>query len=184
MSKQGNKPRNDLIGSYCQKLEPSLEFWLPVPGCPDYFVSDLGRVKSEKRIPTAYLSPYDNGEGYRKFDTRTDGTRKTHAVHRLVAQLFVPNFEQLPEVNHLDGDKDNNSWTNLEWVTQQENIDHAWATGLASKPAGVSGVPGVTWHSSALKWQARAGHKGKRYDLGRYDSIQEAENAIKAFIAE
>lgn len=127
------------------------------------------------------LSPYDDGQGYRKFDVGPAAANKSLKVHRLVAELFIPNFERKPQVNHIDGDKDNNAWTNLEWVTSQENIDHAWKTGLSKRSNSSSGLRGVTWHPSVGKWQARAHCLGKRHDLGRYDTIQEASDAIKNF---
>ena len=60
------------------------------------------------------------------------GTRK---VHRLVALAFIPNFDNKPQVNHIDGNKLNNNRDNLEWVTAYENTGHAYITGLISSEA-------------------------------------------------
>jgi hypothetical protein len=55
---------------------------------------------------------------------------KTHRVHRLVAQTYIPNPENKPTVNHMDGNKENNMLCNLEWMTSSENMQHACDTGL------------------------------------------------------
>jgi len=88
-----------------------------------------GRVRS-RRLPGKWLSPGIRTDGY-PFVNVTDGTiPRSLPIHRLVAQAFVPNPNGRTEVNHIDGDKLNNSVVNLEWVTHSENMIHAWASGL------------------------------------------------------
>lgn len=58
---------------------------------------------------------------------------KAHSIHRLVAELFVPNPESNPQVNHIDGNRSNNRFDNLEWVTNQENMSHANSIGAFDK---------------------------------------------------
>ena len=74
--------------------------------------------------------------GYLSFNigASKDGKRfeTTPRIHRLVALAFIPNPNNLPEVNHKDGNKLNNCVTNLEWVTGYDNIHHAWETGLVT----------------------------------------------------
>ena len=70
-----------------------------------------------------------------------DNSRKTCMIHRLVAQAFIPNPEGKPEINHKDGDRNNNHVDNLEWCTSSENSYHAYRTGLA-KPKNAKPVRG------------------------------------------
>jgi hypothetical protein len=109
--------------------------WRRIPGCKGaYKISRSGKVKSvtktivtkDGRTVTYYgkilkLTPSDNGY----LTVKLYGKRKrTAAVHVLVATAFVPNPDNLPEVNHKDLDKTNNHYSNLEWTTKVNNIRH------------------------------------------------------------
>lgn len=63
-----------------------------------------------------------------------NGTKKNISVHRLVAMLYLPNPCNLPEVNHIDGNKENNVFTNLEWCTMEHNLRHAQLNNLHHNP--------------------------------------------------
>ncbi len=89
-----------------------------------YSVSSDGHIKNVKR--NLVLREYVGKDGY----LRTQLHGKTFVVHRIVAKMFIPNPQGLPEVNHKDGNKQNNSVENLEWVTRSDNLRHAYKTGL------------------------------------------------------
>lgn len=67
---------------------------------------------------------------YIEISLRKDGIDRRYKVHRLIANAFIPNPDHLPQINHIDGDKYNNKIDNLEWVTNADNMIHAYRTGL------------------------------------------------------
>ena len=109
-----------------------MEIWKDIPGYEGrYQVSNEGRVKSfARKEPTIMSQKIDRG--YARVGLRHKSSREqTHyAIHRLVAEAFIPNPGNKPVVNHLDGCKTNNYATNLEWATLSENDVHAYKHGL------------------------------------------------------
>lgn len=85
------------------------------------YVDKMGRL-----LKGRWIKPFIDSGGY--FYTRL---KKQHiAIHRLVASAYIPNSDNKPQVNHKDGNKLNNNVDNLEWVTESENSQHAYDTGL------------------------------------------------------
>lgn len=105
------------------------EIWRPIKGTDKaYYISSFGRIystKSKKLLKTPV-----GKRGYPNCNIMINSKQKLVTIHRLVANHFISNPDNKPQVNHIDGDKTNNNITNLEWVTSQENIMHARQTGL------------------------------------------------------
>lgn len=104
------------------------EIWLKHPDFPNHLVSNKGRIKSVERNKLISTRVH---EGY--YDCRIndrDGKKRSPRLHRLVAELFVPNPHGCEVVNHIDGNKLNNSADNLEWTTYSSNTKHAYEHGL------------------------------------------------------
>lgn len=86
-----------------------------------YFVSEQGNIyKGDRQISQSKMT-----RGYLSVSLYTNGKMKTHYVHRIVAEVYIPNVNNKPLVNHIDGNKFNNSVSNLEWCTHQENSQHS-----------------------------------------------------------
>lgn len=99
-----------------------------------YFISKCGKVYSTKS--NKFLKPTLRTDGYLIIHLHlVRYARKLIFIHRLVAQTHLPNPHNKPFINHIDGNKTNNSIENLEWCTSSENIKHAFAIGLRSVSA-------------------------------------------------
>lgn len=103
-----------------------MEQWKKIRGCPNYEVSNHGRVKSKYRI----LKQTINRDGYLYVGMSINKKSKTFKVHLLVLENFICSRPENKCANHIDGNKLNNHIDNLEWVTWSENALHAWRNGL------------------------------------------------------
>ena len=117
------------------------EIWKTIPTFSNYQVSNLGNVKSlEKKVKTKggvyktlkerQINCKHRKNGYLYVELYENGNHKKFNVHRLVTQAFISNNNNLPQVNHIDGDKTNNIVNNLEWCTPSHNMKEAYKLGL------------------------------------------------------
>lgn len=108
-----------------QKYVKDMEVFKYIEGYEGlYQISNYGNVKSLWYGKERILKPSADGNGYLFVNLYKDAKRKHHQVHRLVAQAFIPNPDNLPQVNHKDECKINNSVENLEWCTCEYNLNY------------------------------------------------------------
>ena len=97
---------------------------------------------------TKEIKPHKNTDGYMQVHLCKNGKTKTFLVHRLLATAFIPNPENKPCIDHLNGIRDDNRLENLRWVTHKENMD-----GFRSNPAQVITKGGIHKKENAWQWQ-------------------------------
>ncbi|HRF69961.1 MAG TPA: HNH endonuclease signature motif containing protein [Candidatus Pelethenecus sp.] len=99
-----------------------------IRGFPNYLAGSDGSIYSKKR--KKYLAQEKTKDGYLKVTLYNEGKYRSRKTHRFIAEAFIDNPENKPQVNHIDGNKTNNRVENLEWCTAEENMQHAIFSGL------------------------------------------------------
>lgn len=99
------------------------EEWKPVKGFDGYYISSFGRVWSDKQ-KARFMKPRSTGNGYLMVGLYIKNKQYPKLVHRLVAEAFIPNIHDFPQVNHKDEVKSNNRVDNLEWCTSKYNNNY------------------------------------------------------------
>lgn len=128
-------------------VDRGLEEWRPIEGYEGYEVSNYGRVKSVNWRRTGkvkIMSPSIDSKGYKRVKLYKKGKYEMFVVHRLVAQAFIPNPEDLPIVNHKDECPGNDCVWNLEWCDRSYNVRYNGA----SKRAGLHRIGNMNWVKS------------------------------------
>ena len=146
-----------------------MEKWKDIAGYEGrYQASDLGNIKS--LISNKILKPRIDKDGYFKVILSAGhGNRKEFRVHRLIAGTFIPNPENLPQVNHIDEDKTNNAVDNLEWCTSLQNNNHGTRNERIRPYAIANGMK----HAKAVQQYDKKGNLIKTWD-----SLRSAEREL------
>ena len=180
-------------------LNHSQEVWKEPEGYEGFVqVSNTGKVRSIRTNHGKYqekeLTQRIRSETcqYLQVQITKHNVSRKEAIHRLVAKTFVPNPNNKPQVNHIDGNKLNNNAYNLEWVTCSENLKHAHATGLKKASKAILGKKwgdsskfhNVSWDTSRQKWKAALKHNGKILFHKRFDSEIEAALHVNKMLDE
>lgn len=109
-----------------------MSIWKPIKGFEDYEITPTGLIRNHKG---KVLTPIPNKKGYLVIRLYSNGLRPCKSIHRLVAETFIPNPDNLPQVNHIDGCKTNNNVDNLEWCNNSYNMLHMYQ--LTHKKKGI-----------------------------------------------
>jgi hypothetical protein len=129
-------------------MNAASEEWRYIPGYENYQITVDGRIRlapdaCPRKRSSAGFTPLMPGQfvkqhlagGYWRVNVRgADGKYASRTVHRLLMLTYSPPTSPGLQINHIDGNKQNNSLDNLEWVTHRQNLDHAWVTGLRKRP--------------------------------------------------
>jgi len=152
-----------------------------IKGYPDYFVTETGQVWSNKGKCLRLMKLNVNRDGYQCVTFCVNYIRTTKKVHRLVAEAFIPNLDNKPQVNHISEIKTDNHIDNLEWCTAKENCNHGtgrkrWLISLRKNSKGVS------WFKRDKKWRAYCTIGGSFVHLGYFNMEQDALDARQKFV--
>ena len=138
--------------------------WKKIDGFENYSICRSGIVRNDKTGKIKKLAV--NSKGYNRVILSKDGKTKRFFLHRLLAIAFIPNPQNKPCVDHINGNRQNNALENLRWCTRSENNRNAKNHGQYKK--------GVSFNKSSQKFVAKIGINGKTRHLGLFESEDEA----------
>ena len=151
-------------------IKLNVEVWRSIENYDNYVVSSFGKIKNTKTGKV--LKASDNGHGYLIIDLYENAIRKTHKVHRLVANAFIDNPNDKNCVDHKDNNRTNNHISNLRFATSKKKNQNRK---ISSR--NTSGCKGIYFNKKAKKWQARIMIDGIRVHIGYYDDLDDARTA-------
>lgn len=160
------------------------EIWRPVVGYEGlYEVSSYGRVRSLDRYDSMnrflrgrILRLFTDGLGYLSAHLSSNGKVKSFLVHRLVAQAFIPNPDNLPQVNHIDENPSNDNVDNLEWCDGKYNVNYGTRIDRIRDTAIKNGSwSGLSKEEYQKKWYQENKEKKKRYYQENKERISERQ---------
>ena len=153
------------------------EEYKKIDGYDNYEISNFGNVRNTNtgRI----LKNHKNIHGYYIVDLHKEGTRKTLTIHRLIGLHFIPNPDNLREIDHIDRNRTNNSITNLRWISHGNNQRNK-----PKKQNTTSRYKGVSFNKAKGKYEARIRFENKKIYIGIYEKGEDAAKARDAYVKE
>jgi hypothetical protein len=153
-----------------------MEEWKTIIDYPNYSISSLGVIKNNKNL-IIKLNP--KKEGYLQIGLCKDGIQKHFTQHQLVGLHFIPNPENYPQIDHINGKKDDNRIENLRWASRSQNCRNK------KKRANVSSqYLGVCYFKRDNNWTANIRINGKLKHLGYFATELDAYNCWKTYVIE
>jgi len=159
-----------------------MESWKEVVGYEGWYeISDLGRTKRIKAATNTYagriLKPGLDGDGYHKVSLSKAGDIRSVKVHKMVITAFIGPRPEGKQINHIDGDKSNNRLDNLEYVTQSENMLHAYKIGLESQRGEKNNYSKLT-EENVHEIRRLVGEESQKSMAKRFGVAQETINGV------
>jgi hypothetical protein len=158
------------------KMQKSEEIWKKLDflkNGENYSVSDMGNVRND--VTDRIMKHVIIHNGYHRIGLHQNGKCKRYYVHKILGQAFLENPRNLPTVDHIDRNKDNNTLENLRFASQSEQI-----VNRSKRKNTSSQYIGISWHKPHEKWQAEIKIEGKKKYLGLFENEDDAARAYDA----
>ena len=158
-------------------MDPHDEAWVQYKDFPNYWVSNFGVVKRfYKNGNEKTLTPWVKQGGYLCIDLVRRPKRISKLIHVMVAECFIPNPDNKPQVDHINQQKNDNSASNLRWVTSSENQMNM-INPRTNNTSGFAGIQSRKYKGNHVSWRVRIGLNNKRINIGDF---KDYDDAVKA----